>query len=521
MARAARQGIAHFALPREGKAWLHLRLDSPVPELVAPAFGRTPRLALLDVLRVFERVGSDPRIAGVVLRLTGPVGGTARAQSLRRAVDQLREAGKPVVAWSEGFDAETYQLASGATRVYLPKSGSLMLVGLRLESLHVKQLLDRVGVRADVLSVGAYKSAGERFTRSAMSPENREQLEALADDLYEGLLGAIAVGRGLERDAVEARVDAGPYAAAAAVDAGLIDGVRYPDEIEEELASLVPETALAPGDGRPRLVDAATYAALCVDEGAYRSLGADPPRIAYVVGRGAIRRGRGHRGLAADSMRALLDRMRRDEGVAAVVLRLDSRGGEAVASELVWRSARLLAEAKPLVVCMGDVAASGGYFIAAAGAEIVAEPGTLTGSIGVIGLRPDTEELFDKLGVTRDGVERGAHAGLLAAGRGFAPEERAAYRDILSSIHGTFAARVAEGRDLSDAEVGALATGRVWSGREARGLGLVDRIGGPLEAIATARERAGLSPEDRYALSAHPRLPPAPAWLALAGGRDG
>lgn len=521
---AARRGLAWASLPSDGAVWLAVRLTAPVEELVAPqlAFGRPVRLALLDVLATLEAAADDPRVAGVVLRFTGRVGGLSRALSLRRAVDALRERGKPVVAFAETFEAESFVVASGATRVYLPESGQLLLVGLRLESLHFKHLLDRVGVKPEILRVGSHKSAGERFTRARLSPEDREQLEALADDLFEALIAAIAAGRQLEPGAVVERVDAGPYAAAAALEAGLIDGCRYPDEVEAELPDLAPGTARSPRDGRPRVVDAASYHALCVAGRDWRPLLSDLPHVAYVVARGAIHRGRGVRGIAAESLRELLERVKRDEAVRAVVLRLDSPGGEAVASDLIWRAVTLLRREKPVVVSMGDVTASGGYYIAAAADAVFAEAGSVTGSIGVVGGKADLAGLYEKLGVSRDGVERGARAGLLADTRGFTPDERSAYRALLESLHATFADRVAQGRGLAPEDVAPLATGRVWSGSRAVGLHLVDTLGGPLEALRDARTRAGLDPCDRYLLQQHPRLPPLPSWfplLARAGGR--
>ncbi len=521
--RLARLTAARLTFPSDGGVWLVLRLGSPVEELRIPqlALSRSPRLALLDVLNVLDAAARDPKVAGVVLRFTGPLGGMSRALSVRRAIAQVRESDKPVVAWSEGFEAESYVAASAATRVAVPESGSLLLVGIRLESLHLKLLLDRVGARPEVVSVGAYKSAGERFTRSGLSPEHREQLDALADGLYADLLGAIAEGRGIDRGAAAERVDGGPYSAPAALEAGLVDALRYPDEVEDELVELAPGTAVSPRDGRPRVLDAGAYLMLCANDAGWRPLRGDLPHLAYVVARGAIHRGRHSRGVAADSFRRVLDGLRRDDAVRGVVLRIDSPGGDAVASDLLWRSAALLRGDKPLVVSMGDVAASGGYFMAAAADAIFAESGTITGSIGVVGGKLDLGGLFEKVGVTRDGVERGARAGMLTAGRGFTSDERAAYRELLSAMHGTFADRVARGRGLTPEQLAGLATGRVWSGAQARAIGLVDELGGPLEALAEARRRAGLGEQDRYLLELHPRLSPVSSLLALSGRRAG
>jgi protease-4 len=523
LARGARRLTARFVLPRRGGVWLMLRLGAPIDELAAPTlpFGERPLLGLLDILAVLEAAGRDARVAGVVLRFEGPVGGPSRALSLRRAVDRVRAAGKPVVVWSESFDAESLVAASGGTRLYLPESGNVFLVGLRLESLHWKRLLDRLGVQPEIVRVGRHKSAAERFTRDRLSPEDREQLEELADDLYESLIGAVAEGRGLGPAALRDLVDTGPHTAAAAVGAGLAAGGRYPDEVGSEFSELAPSTALD-SNGRPRVVDAATYCALCVGDPGWRPLGRDLPRVAYVVARGGIHRGAGTRGIAVDRLRVLLERLRADERVCGVLLRIDSPGGDAVASDLLWRAVTLVAREKPVVVSMGDVVASGGYYVAAAADAVFAERATVTGSIGVVGGRANLEGLYEKIGLTRDGVERGARAGLLSHTHATRPDERAALRELFESVHATFSDRVARGRGLDPERVAELATGRVWSGGRAVGLGLVDTLGGPLEALGELRRRAGLAEGERYILDLHPRIAPLPGlfgFLRRATGR--
>jgi protease-4 len=511
------------SLPRHGGAWLVLRLAPSLEELAPPhlPFSRHPSLGLLDALATLEAAAEDPRIVGVLLRFAGPLEGWSRALSLRRAVEAVRQRGKPVVAYGELFGAESLVVASGATRLWLPESGTLLLVGLRIDGLYLRPLLERLEIRPEVVRIGTHKTAGDRFTRERMSPEEREQLEALADDLFEALVEAIASGRGLDAATVRERIDAGPYAAPAAVEAGLADGCLYPDEVERELLSLAPDTATEGPEGRPRLLDAAGYHSLHVNDPGWRPLLRDLPRIAYVVGRGVVHRGGGPRGIASDTVRELLEGIRREEGIRGVVLRLDSPGGDGVASDLVWRAVSLVAREKPVVVSIGDVAASGGYYLAAAGDMLFAEAGSVTGSIGVVGGKLDLGGLYRRLGVTREGVERGARAGLLSETRGFTGEERAAMRELLASVHGTFVDRVARGRGLSSDSLARVTQGRVWSGRRARSLGLVDGIGGPLEALREVRKRAGLRDDDRYLLELHPRLPQLPGLVSLLRWRPG
>lgn len=521
LARGVRRLVERTALPREGKVWLMLRLGGEPAEILPPRlpFQRAPQHpSLLEALASLERAAQDPRIAGVVLRFTEPLSGMSCAQSLRRAVDIVRESGKPVVAFGDSFTAASLLVASGASRVYLPESGSVLLVGLRFDGFFLKGLFERLDVSPEVIRVGSHKTAGERFTRDSMSPEEREQLEALADDFYGPLVDGLARGRRLDPGEVRSLIDRGPYAARAAEEAGLIDGCRYPDEVEAELTELAADTATDAKTGRPRVIDTSVYHALRVSDPGWRPLVGDLPRIAYVVGRGTIHRGRGVRGMAADTVRELLEGLRRDEGVDGVVLRIDSPGGDAVASDLIWRAVRLVAAEKPVVVSMGDVAASGGYYVAAAAHAVFAEETTVTGSIGVVGGKLDLEGLYRKVGISRDAVERGARAGLLTEARGFTADERAAMQELFGAMYGTFLDRVAEGRGLARQEVASVAQGRIWSGARARSHGLVDSLGGPLEALREVARRAGLSERDRYLLELHPRLPQIPSLLGLLRG---
>jgi protease-4 len=503
-ARATRLGVAWFALPR-GRFWLRLRLASPLPELASPVlFAREPVLAFVEVLQILDAASRDPRVAGVVVRLEGPPGGLARAQALRRALAAVRGAGRPVVAWSERLGAEELLVASGASRVFLPESGAVFLVGLRLSSFFLRGLLERAGVRADVVRVGDYKSAAELLTREGMSRESREQLEALADDLFAALLAEVAEGRGLPLERVRECVDRGPHGAAAARELGLIDGCLYPDELEGELLRLAPDVG---EPDRVPLVDGPAYLSVRARDPGWRPLLRELPRVAYVVASGAIHTGRGLRGVAADTYRALLERLRADDRVRGVVVRVESPGGDAVASDLLWRALRRVGERKPVVASLGDVAASGGYFLAAGAGSVVAESATLTGSIGVVGGKLDVSRLYERLGVGKDAVERGARAGMLAEERGFTPDERKAVREEMQALYELFLARVGEGRALSREAVHAAGGGRVWSGARARELGLVDALGGPLEALGELRRRAGIEAAEPWLVELHPRLP--------------
>jgi protease-4 len=517
LARATRRALDRAALPRREGFWLTLRvadLDERPP--FGFPLGQHRTLGLLEILETLAAAAEDPQVDGVLLNFAGPLGGFSKLLSLRRAVTRLRDAKIPVAAYAETLDAESLLVASAADRIWLPESGNAHLVGLRLETLFVKGALDRLGLAPEVVRVGTHKSAGERFTRERMSTEAREQLEALADDFYAELVEGIAAGRGLTPEVVRDLIDRGPYHARSALEAGLVDGCLYPDELEAELWKLTPEPPPErPGPRLVRRVEAGIYHALRVGDARWRLPLADFPRIAYVTARGTIVRGRRSRGIASEAYGALFDHLRRDPGVRAVVLRIDSGGGDAIASDLLWRSVAVTRREKPVVVSMGDIVASGGYYMASAADEVLAEAGSITGSIGVVGGKLNLAGLYERIGVSKESVERGARAGLLSESRGFTPDEKRAIRGEMDALYTIFVDRVAEGRGLSHAEIRKVAEGRIWSGARALQIGLVDAIGGPLEALCAARRRAGLGRDEPVFVERHPRVARLPGLGSL------
>lgn len=500
--RAAATLLRPRGLRRGGSVWLRLRIGPSLDEL-RPAGGlglRGSRLALLEILEALAVAERDPLVRGLLVELEGGIGGFAQRQALHRALASLRRAGKPVVVHAETLETGDLLLGSAASALWIAPAGSVHLTGLRAEALFLRGLLEQVHVAVDVVRVGTHKGAAETFTRDGMSPEHREQLEALMDDLFGALVSAVAQGRRLSPERVRALVDEGLFPARAAIAAGLVDDTCWPDQLEERVHALA-------GADHEELLDLASYHRARVADPGWLPLLRDVPRVAYVVARGSIRRGRGPRGIATEPLRTLLRRVRDDDRIDGVVLRLDSPGGDGLASDLLWRELALLARCKPLVVSMGDVAASGGYYLAMAGDTILAEAGTLTGSIGVVGGKLDLAGLYARLGVGRDAVERGARAGIFSETRGFTPGERSAVRREMEAVYETFVQRVADGRRLTPDAVERVAQGRVFSGVRALGLGLVDGLGGPLEALREVRRRAGLRDADRVVVEILPRMP--------------
>ena len=502
--RALRLGVGRVVL-RNPPFVLRVRLASPVPELPPAPFlgGAEPTLSLLETLLVLRRAAQDPDVAAVVVRSEGPPGGLARSLSLRRAIGELARR-KPVVVWAESLSAEELLAASTATRLLVAEAGTVHWVGLRYEGLFLHDLLDKLGVAPEVVRIGAFKTAGEALTRSTLSPEQRTQLEALLDDHFTALVEGVAEGRGLAPARLRELVDAGPFTAPAAREARLVDDCRYPDELPDLVRELAP--ALAGDDPLPT-VDARAYLSLRAGDAGWAPLLRERGALAYVVARGTIVRGRGRRGVACDSYRRLFDQLAKEDGIAAVVLRIDSPGGEVVASDLLWRALRQLGREKPVVASLGDTAASGGYYLAAASQCILAEAGTVTGSIGVVGGKLDLSGLYERVGIGRDGVERGLRAGLFSEARGFTADERKAVREGMQGAYERFVSRVAEGRALAPERVREAGGGRVWSGTAAKARGLVDELGGPLEAVAAALSRAGLDPERPAPIGLAPRPP--------------
>lgn len=494
----------------ESGAYLVFDLDANITD-APPAFeggfaailgggGDSKTLQLRKVTQALREAASDRRIAGIVmLGSLDPQGygsGFATLSEVRSALADFKKSGKPVLAYLEYATTRDLYLAAGASELVLDPYGALVIPGLASEPTFFAGAFEKFGVGVQVTKVGEFKSYAEPYVRKDLSRENREQLEKLLGDIWGDLLADMAADRKTNAATLQRLVDSqGIIQPDAALKAGLVNRLAYRDEV---IAQLKKATGREASDKPFKQVALADYSRL-IGEKHERS----ENHIAVVYAEGAIVDGEGEIDeVGGEKFARELRELRQDPNVKAIVLRVNSPGGSATASEHIQRELRLAAEDMPVVVSMGSYAASGGYWISAYGTRIFAEPTTITGSIGVVGIHFDVKKLANGLGITWDGVKTGKFADIFTISRPKTEQELAIFQNMVEWVYGEFVRKVAEGRDMSTDEVRRIAGGRVWSGREAVKLGLVDELGGLDAAIAHAAEAAGL--EKDYKLVEYP-----------------
>jgi protease-4 len=460
---------------------------------------RGPQRTVLELLATLRKASKDERVKGVVLRVTALEVGWAKAQDMRDALGEFRASGKRLVAYLEHELTSgnlEYYVASAAERVFLPPDATNPLTGLLSQFYFLGGVWEKLDVEMQVEKIREYKTAGDMLVNRSMSGAHREMANSLLDSIDQQFVRGIADARALQPAVVKAVIDDCPIQPQAFVAAGLSDGVRFLDELREELIG-------ASG----KFLDADEY------EAPQQSAWLDPqPSIAVVYASGPIQldEGGGDGSLirdfvAAKTLVTALEEAADDDDVAAIVLRVDSPGGSALASDLIWRAVRKATAKKPVVVSMSDVAASGGYYIAAAGSRIVAQPGTLTGSIGVVVAKPNVSGLLARLGITTETLTRGKFARLEDPLSTLTDEERARVVSTIEHVYDLFLERVAEGRKLSKAQADEIGRGRVWTGAQAQERGLVDEMGGFMRAVDRAKELAGIAREREARLVFFPK----------------
>ncbi|MGJ1447851.1 signal peptide peptidase SppA [Sphingobacterium spiritivorum] len=459
---------------------------NPLEGVDIPGFGTTKTLGLDDILERIQSAKSDSKIKGIYLNISGVNTGFATLQEIRDALIDFKASKKFIVSYSEGYTQKAYYLASVADKIYLNPEGSLDFRGLSTSIMFMKDALDKLGVDMQVVKVGTYKSAVEPFMLNGMSQPNRLQVESYLGSLYTTFLDNVSASRKVPVDSLRSIADR--YAVRDAEDAvrlKLVDAVLYKDELIDEVKKRL--------NIKDKKKDFSTVSILDYRANSTNSEGEG--RVAVLYAEGDIVSGEGESGqIASDKVSRELRKLREDDRVKAVVFRVNSPGGSALASDVIWREVVLTKKVKPIIVSMGDYAASGGYYISAAADSIFAEKNTITGSIGVFGLIPNFKGLLnDKLGIHFDGVKTGTYADLMSSpDRPLTAEERNIIQLEVNKTYGSFTKKVAEGRKLSVANVDSIGQGRVWTGEQAVGIGLVDRIGSIGDAIRSAAKMAKL-----------------------------
>jgi protease-4 len=475
------------------------------------------RTRLADVLDGLRRAKADPRVRALITKVGGQHIGLATLQELREAITDFRAAGKPAYVWAESFGEFSggnlpYYLATAFDQIYLQPSGSLGLTGIVVEQLFLRSALDKIGVSFQAAARKEYKSATQQLTERGFTPPTREENQHLAASIADQLTSAIAERRGKSPADARALLDRGPFLPHQALAEGLIDTVGYRDEVYAAVRRQVGQD----GPDGPDAVLQYVGRYQRTHTLAQRARKLPNPReryVAVIYATGPIRQGRSGRGpmsgpaIGSDTVAGALRTAAADERARAILLRVNSPGGSSTASDTIWREVvRARAGGTPVVVSMGDVAASGGYYIAMAADEIVAQPGTITGSIGVVTGKPVIEQLLDRAGVTTDSVAEGAHGRMSAPTHPFSEDEWAIVNAWLDHIYDDFTGKVAEGRGMSREQVEEVARGRVWTGADAVSNGLADSLGGLATAARSARRRGGL-PADAP-LRLFPRVTP-------------
>lgn len=509
----------------QNQSMLILKLDNqivdrapndPFANLKIPGLSMAKKLGLDKIIKAIEKARDDDRIKGIFLDVSVMNSGMAAVEEIRNALIAFRDSSsKPVYAYSDLYEQKTYYLASVADKVVLNPRGRLDFRGLGGEVTFYKNALEKLGVEMQVVRHGKFKSAVEPFLLEEMSPENREQRLVYMGSMWNHMLNGISQERGIPVDRLNELADQMMTfrSAATALEAGLVDTLKYKDQVLDDLRQIT-GTAAKKGIN---VVNVADYAKAPLKKGAKKST-FSRNKIAVIYASGDIGTSIvSGEGINGDKLSREIRKVRQDSSYKAIVLRVNSPGGDAYASEVIWREVKLAADEKTVVVSMGDVAASGGYYIACAADKIVAHPNTITGSIGVFGMIPNAGELLgETLGITTDVVKTNEHSDMPSLTRPMSPFERNLMQSFIEETYALFVSRVADGRKMESAAVDSIGQGRVWSGENALNIGLVDELGGLDKAVEMAADLAGL---ENYRTVSLPELSD-PFTEMLKGGSD-
>jgi protease-4 len=478
---------------------LALRVAGPLRDYVPDDpfrrfFGGTDQ-SLSNLVLQFKKAKVDKRIKGILIEVDMSGAGWGKSEEIRDAITDFRSSGKPVYAYMEFGMNKEYYIASACDKIFVAPPGELFINGLAADVMFFRGSLDKLGIYPDIYQIGKYKSVGDMFTRKDMSDAHREFINSLLDDLFNRYVDAIARARGKSPEDVRAIIDDAPYGAEKAREVGLIDGAAYRDEVDKKLKA---KLGYKESD-ELQVVRGSEYR-----EVEPESLGLNKgENIAVIYASGDIGSGRSENGpsgsqsIGSDTLAKALNDARDDKTVKAIVLRVDSPGGSGLASDVIWHAVEAAKQKKPVVVSMSDVAASGGYYISASASKIIAQPSTITGSIGVVAGKPVMRGFYDWLGISNEYVLRGKRAGMFRETEKFTPEERTKFEDwIKTTYYDDFVPKVAKGRNKNAEYIDSVGQGRVWTGAQGRARGLVDEFGGLDQAFEIAKQLANI-PADK------------------------
>lgn len=484
---------------------LHLTGDLPETPPVAiptlpvsiPFLPQSTSLTVENVWTMLRHAASDSRIKAVVFEPQGTTVGWAKMQEIHADLEQFRKSGKPLIAYLRSPSTRDYYMATACSKIYMGPVDVLDMKGVAFELMFFKDILDKLGVHVYVDHAGKYKDYGDQFTRDSMSPETKQVMSSIADDIYGDLVDTVAKGRNQTPDAVRATIDDGPFLAAQAKAKGLVDELGYESQAFGDLQKALHESAL-------KKVNESAY--VDVPDSAVGQGGGE--KIAFVVAEGSISRGEPEvpdtSGIESDSFDKMLNRVANDASIKGVIVRIDSPGGEVTASDDLWNAMTDLTKKKPVVISMGDDAASGGYYMAMSGAPLIAYPATMTGSIGVVFGKPDLHGLYQKVGVTKDFISRGRFALIESDYTPLTPADEEKLKQGVDADYEDFLRRVAFGRKKPVSEIEPIAQGRVWLGEQAKPIGLVDYLGGLDRAVELIKSKTGVPASGNISLVLYP-----------------
>jgi len=485
---------------------LHMKLTNPITDrsnknpmenFDFESFQPVNQLGLNEILANIKKAKEDANIDGIYLDFTMIPAGMATIEEIRSALIDFKASGKFILSYADTYTQSTYYLASIADKVYLNPEGLLSWTGMRSEIMFFKEALEKIGIEAQIIRHGKFKSAVEPFMYNQMSPENREQIMTYMGSIWNHMLTRISESRNISIEQLNELADNLTLNNAdAALEHGFVDGLKYKDEILAELKELTKKKE----SEKIKNVTLAKYTKVPKKR---KSLEKD--KIAVVYASGSVIMGEGAEGtIGSDRISKAIREARKDSSIKAIVFRVNSGGGSALASEVIWREVKLAQQVKPVIASLGDVAASGGYYIVAPAEKIVANPNTITGSIGVFGMIPNGKKLLnDKLGIHVDVAKTNKHADIYSFSRPLSAKEKETIQLNIEGVYETFITHVAEGRGMTKEEIDEIGQGRVWSGANAIEIGLIDEFGGLEKAIEIAAQTANL---EKYRVIDYPKL---------------